>query len=69
MESQKSFVLGDGEGLFQVAEFYHLGFYVMKNRKKEFEYFLKSVETNYDMGIWKTTLCYHFGYGININYD
>lgn len=47
---------GEGEGMFQVAEFYHLDIHVEMSRSKAFEYFLKSAESGFRMGIHKTYL-------------
>ncbi|CAG8524662.1 17841_t:CDS:2 [Cetraspora pellucida] len=51
--------LGDGEGMFQMAEFYHLGIYVEMDRNKAFKYFSKSSESRFTMGIHKTRLYYY----------
>ncbi|RIB17755.1 kinase-like domain-containing protein [Gigaspora rosea] len=60
--------LGDGEGMFQIAEFYHLGIHVKKDRNKAFEYFQKSASTGFEMGIVKKALCYRYGYGTQENF-
>ncbi|CAG8846857.1 45961_t:CDS:1, partial [Gigaspora margarita] len=59
--------LDDGEGSFQVAEFYHLGIYVERNEFEAFKYFLKSAQTGFEKGIIKSALCYFYGYGVVIN--
>ncbi|KAF0534290.1 HCP-like protein [Gigaspora margarita] len=61
--------LGDGEGMFQIAEFYHLGIHVKKDRNKAFEYFQKSASTGFEMGIFKKALCYRYGYSTQKNWD
>lgn len=66
---QQAANMGDGQGMFQVAEFYHLGIHIEKNRDNAFNYFLKSAEAGDEMGIFKTALCYKFGYGTRQDED
>ncbi|KAF0534287.1 sel1 repeat family protein [Gigaspora margarita] len=61
--------LGDGEGMFQIAEFYHLGIHVKKDRNNAFEYFQKSASTGFEMGIVKKAFCNRYGYGTQENYN